>query len=68
MRTRKRATPAAAPPPEARAPQPPTLAEQKTDFTAEGSPPPGRVANMPPIELPEDEAAPSKRVSRARYP
>ena len=31
------------------APLPPTLAEQKADFTAEGSPPPGKVANTPPL-------------------
>ena len=31
------------------APVPPTLADQKADFTAEGSPPPGKVANTPPL-------------------
>ena len=31
------------------APVPPTLADQKTDFTAEGSPPPGKVATTPPL-------------------
>ena len=30
-------------------PLPPTLADQKADFTAEGSPPPGKVANTPPL-------------------
>lgn len=28
---------------------PPRLADQKTDFTAEGSPPPGNVALVPPL-------------------
>ena len=31
------------------APPPPTLADQKADFTAEGSPPPGKVAGTPPM-------------------
>lgn len=31
------------------APLPPTLADQKADFTAEGSPPPGKVASTPPL-------------------
>lgn len=31
------------------APVPHTLAEQKADFTAEGSPPPGKVATTPPL-------------------
>ena len=31
------------------APLPPTLADQKADFTAEGSPPPGKVATTPPL-------------------
>lgn len=31
---------------------PPTLAEQQADFTAEGSPPPGLVANAPPVLAP----------------
>jgi len=30
------------------APLPPTLAQQKSDFTAEGSPPPGKVAKTVP--------------------
>lgn len=30
-------------------PVPPTLADQKADFTAEGSPPPGKVATTPPV-------------------
>ena len=33
------------------APLPPTLADQKADFTAEGSPPPGKVASTPPLTL-----------------
>ena len=31
------------------APVPPTLADQKADFTAEGSPPPGKVATTAPV-------------------
>ena len=31
---------------------PPTLAEQQADFTAEGSPAPGLVANAPPVLAP----------------
>ena len=31
------------------APVPPTLADQKGDFTAEGSPPPGKVATTAPV-------------------
>ena len=31
------------------APVPATLTEQKADFTAEGSPPPGKVATTPPV-------------------
>jgi hypothetical protein len=30
-----------------------TLAEQKSDFTAEGSPPPGKVTESKPIAKPE---------------
>lgn len=30
----------------------PTLAEQQANFTAEGSPPPGLVANAPPVLAP----------------
>jgi hypothetical protein len=30
-----------------------TLAEQKSDFTAEGSPPPGKVSTALPISSPE---------------
>ena len=37
------------PAPHPAAPLPPTLADQKADFTAEGSPPPGKVANTPPL-------------------
>ena len=36
------------PAPHPAAPLPHTLADQKADFTAEGSPPPGKVANTPP--------------------
>ena len=34
-----------------------TLAQEKSDFTAEGSPPPGQVADAPP-ELPADASVP----------
>ncbi len=34
-----------------------TLAQEKSDFTAEGSPPPGQVAGAAPL-LPEDDALP----------
>jgi hypothetical protein len=32
---------------------PKTLAEQKADFTAEGSPPPSKVSNVPPVGSPD---------------
>lgn len=32
-----------------RPPRPKSLGKQKTDFTAEGSPPPGKVANEAPV-------------------
>ncbi len=35
-----------------------TLAQEKSDFTAEGSPPPGQVAGVAPV-LPVDDALPS---------
>lgn len=34
----------------------PTKAQQEADFTAEGAPPPGKVATEPPV-LPQDEQA-----------
>jgi hypothetical protein len=34
------------------APVAPTLTQQKADFTAEGSPPPGKVATKPPKRTP----------------
>lgn len=34
-------------------PVPKTLAEQKSDFTAEGSPPPGKVATSIPVASPD---------------
>jgi len=33
-----------------------TLAEQKSDFTAEGSPPPGKVSTSTPVGSPESGA------------
>ncbi|MBL8344674.1 MAG: hypothetical protein JNN03_04480 [Rubrivivax sp.] len=48
MTSRKaRATPSLSPRPTAHA----TLAGQKSDFTAEGSPPPGKVANVAPVQV-----------------
>ena len=50
--TRHRSAPAPAPAPAiapAPVPVPATLAEQKADFTAEGSPPPGWVATAVPV-------------------
>lgn len=50
--TRHRSAPAPAPtiaPAPVPAPAPATLAEQKADFTAEGSPPPGWVATAVPV-------------------
>lgn len=35
--------------------KPPSLAEQKTDFTAEGSPPPGKVATTAPVSSTEPD-------------
>jgi hypothetical protein len=37
------------PPPPPRPTEQATLAEQKSDFTAEGSPPPGKVSNSAPV-------------------
>jgi len=64
-----------------KAPTPPlTLKQQKSDFTAEGSPPPGKVSTSTPITPPvslaatpagkprQRAASPSKRSSQARYP
>jgi hypothetical protein len=34
-----------------------TLAQQKSDFTAEGSPPPGKVFTSTPVRSPEPKAA-----------
>jgi hypothetical protein len=52
--------PAVTPPPVAK-----TLAEQKSDFTAEGSPPPGMVSNAIPVGAP-DSGAESPRPATAR--
>ena len=43
----------------AAAPKPPTVPQQQADFTAEGAPPPGRVATGPP------ELTPSASDSKA---
>jgi hypothetical protein len=37
--------------------QPKPLAQQQSDFTEEGSPPPGRVANAPPRTTPKSALA-----------
>ena len=44
-----------------------TLAEQKSDFTAEGSPPPGKVSTAIPAGSPEpEEATPGEHTGRER--
>lgn len=44
-----------------------TLAEQKSDFTAEGSPPPGKVSTAIPAGSPEpEEATPNEPAGRER--
>jgi hypothetical protein len=49
-------------------PAPPLpLAQQKDDFTAEGAPPPGRVANERPATPPPKPKGPAKRGAQARY-
>jgi hypothetical protein len=46
-------------------PEPKTLSEQKADFTAEGSPPPGKVATTTPETSAEQaKAAPPRRPVR----
>lgn len=40
-------------------PVPQTLAEQKSDFTAEGAPPPGMVSTSEPVSSPDHEKAPT---------
>jgi acyl carrier protein len=57
-----------------------TLTQQKSDFTAEGSPPPGKVSVATPVVAPDGAAGSpagkprlqgtirSKRASQARYP
>ena len=48
-------------------PAPPTLAEQKADFTAEGSPPPGMVAGSEPAGLAgQGKALPAARATGRR--
>lgn len=39
----------------------PTLAQQQADFTAEGSPPPGRVATSVPVTAPTRKAAAARK-------
>lgn len=42
-----------------------TLAEQKSDFTAEGSPPPGKVSTSTPVNSPDSKTAtPTRRPVR----
>jgi hypothetical protein len=60
------------------APVAPTLSEQKADFTAEGSPPPGKVSTAQPVlpdarrkpapQLPIRQASGSRRRTAARHP
>jgi hypothetical protein len=45
------------------APQPGTLAQQKADFTAEGSPPPRKAATSVPVTT--DKTAPARAPTRA---
>lgn len=52
--TRRKPTPA---------PEPATLAQQEADFTAEGSPAPGKVATSIPATT--DKAAPARAPTRA---
>ena len=48
------------------APVPATLTEQKADFTAEGAPPPGKVATTPPVS--KDAVAPVKHAGPKSSP
>lgn len=54
-------TPATPNTPATPAPTPKTVTEQKADFTAEGSPPPGKVANTKPETTPEPAGSQPKR-------
>ena len=56
--------PSSAPKP---APVPPTLADQKADFTAEGAPPPGKVATTAPV-TPAAEAPDASTTAPASKP
>ena len=47
-------------------PAPATLTEQKADFTAEGAPPPGKVATTPPVS--KDAVAPVKHAGPKSSP
>ena len=48
---------------------PATLAEQKSDFTAEGAPPPGKVSTGKPVTArPVKRAHKAKRPVSPRYP
>jgi hypothetical protein len=53
-------TPATPNTPATPAPTPKTVTEQKADFTAEGSPPPGKVATNPPETTAEPKATLNK--------
>ena len=44
---------------------PATLSEQKADFTAEGAPPPGKVATTPPITTQEAVVRAASAVPKA---
>jgi len=61
----------------------PSITQQKADFTAEGAPPPGKVATAAPVNAAEADSAPNlasapgrrtvkavkaRRASSARYP
>ena len=48
------------------APVPATLTEQKADFTAEGAPPPGKVATTPPVS--KDAGVPVKHAGHKSSP
>lgn len=56
-------------PPPAPAPKAKTVEQQNTDFTAEGSPPPGAVGTAIPAEIaPPTPVDKRKRDREARYP
>ena len=47
-------------------PKPKTLAQQQADFTAEGSPPPGKVAASIPVTAQKAAGSPAPRTTPAR--